>query len=162
MKKLLLIVLVIGLLLPTFAKAEMHKLSDKYLDSIYAQGLMVFMDFNIFLPQSWDTNDPSVTSITDSFNSSFNNNTVNNSGNNIHVTTQTVGDSNSGNVLQNSIQLNGNAQQNLSSLVNINAVNSVIPFGINITVIQGGNYGTVNQLNQSMGILNSSLFRLGL
>lgn len=168
MKKLIMIVLMVGFLLPTIARAEMHKLSDEYLDSIHAQGLLIFMDFNIFLPSSWNsTNGPNITQIIDSFNNNtVTDNTVsnsfNNTGNNIQVTTQTVGNRNTGNVLQNSIQLTGNAQQNLTSLVNINAVNSVIPFGINITVIQGGNYGTVNQANYSLGFLNSSLFRIGL
>jgi hypothetical protein len=164
MKKLLIIGLIITLLLPSIVTAEMHKLSHKDMDSIHAQGLFVFLDFNIFLPSNW--NDPNSTNITQNIVNSFNNNSItnsfNNTGNSIQVITQTVGNGNTGNILQNSIQLNGNAQQNLSSLVNINAVNSVIPFGINITVIHGGNFGTVNQDNHSLGILNSSLFGLGL
>lgn len=155
--------LIIGFLLPTIAKAEMHRLSDEYLDSIHAQGLSIFMDFNLFLPSSWNnTNSPNITQIIDSFNNNTVNDSFNNTGNNIQVATQIVGSGNTGNVLQNSIQLTGNAQQNLTSLVNINAVNSVIPFGVNITVIQGGNFGTVNQHNWSLGFLNSSLFRIGL
>lgn len=161
MKKLLLIALILGLLLPAITKAEMHKLSDEYLDSIHAQGLLIFLDINLFLPSNWDGN-TNIAQIIDPVNNTPTSYTFNNTGNNIQVTTQTVGDGNTGNILQNSIQLNGNAQQNLTSLVNLNAVNCVIPFGINITVIQGSNYGTVNQDNYSLGILHSSLLRLGL
>jgi hypothetical protein len=45
------------------------------------------------------------------------------------------------------LSLNGNAQQNLSSLVNINAVNSNINVLLNLTVNMNSTVGTVVQSN---------------
>ncbi len=149
-------VLITVLMLPAISRAENHQLTDEYMDTIHARGLMVFIDFNMFLTDFSVASSPTITGddildpsgISDSFN-------------NIHIGTQEVGDNNTGNVLQSSVQLNGNAQQNLNSFVNINAASSVVPFGINITVIQGDNYGTVSQRNLSLGMFRSTLFMLG-
>ncbi len=46
-----------------------------------------------------------------------------------------------------SINLNGNAQQNLSSLVNINAVNSNINVLLNLNITMNSTIGTVVQSN---------------
>lgn len=135
-KVMLIIALMLGLLLPSVVTAETQRLYEESLDSVHAQGLTVYLDFNIFLPSEL----LSVGGLLDS---------------------QIVGDGNSGNVLLNSVSLSGDAQQNLSALVNLNAANSVIPFGINITVINGDNNGTVNQSNYSLGFLNSSLYMIG-
>jgi len=171
------LVLATVLMLPALSRAENHPLTDEYLDSIHAKGLQVFLDFNVFFadfnthssshtnPVASNNDMPSNITVTgnndipDSPDAS--NGSISDSFNNIHVAAQQVGDNNTGNVLQSSVQLNGNAQQNLNSLVNINAASSVIPFGINITIIQGDNYGTVNQRNLSLGMFRSSLFMLG-
>ncbi len=159
------LVLATVLMLPAPSRAENHPLTDEYLDSIHAKGLQVFLDFNVFLADFNIHNSSHINpvagnnEIPDSPDAS--NGSISDSFNNIHVAAQQVGDNNTGNVLQSSVQLNGNAQQNLNSLVNINAASSVIPFGINITIIQGDNYGTVNQRNLSLGMFRSSLFMLG-
>lgn len=169
MKRLVAIfVMAMVLMLPAVLRAENHLLSDEELDGIHARGLMVFLDFNMFLID-WSLPDTSHSGIkgggsdgsTDPEDTVVDTTTISDSFNNIHLTVQEVGDNNNGNVLQNSVQLNGNAQQNLRSLVNINAASSVIPFGINITVIYGDNYGTIDQRNLSLGMFRSSLFLLG-
>jgi hypothetical protein len=51
------------------------------------------------------------------------------------------------NTTNGTLTLNGNAQQNLSSLVNINAVNSNINVLLNLTVNMNSSVGTVVQSN---------------
>jgi len=131
--------LALWLMAPQTSDAEIHRLSDEYLDSVHAQGLVVYLDYNIFVPNIDGTIDLNQVL----------------SGAILPGATQTLGDGANG--IQNGVQLNGNAQSNLNSLVNLNAANSAIPFGINITVINGDNTGTVNQSNTSTAILNSLL-----
>lgn len=47
------------------------------------------------------------------------------------------------------VTLGGQAQQNLQALSNITAVNSAVACLINITVVGGNLYGTVNQINNA-------------
>ncbi len=150
------VVLITVLMLPAISRAENHQLTDEYMDTIHARGLMVFIDFNMFLADFGMTSSPTITG-----DDMLGLSDIPDSLNNIHIGAQEVGDNNTGNVLQSSVQLNGNAQQNLNSFVNINAASSVVPFGINITVIQGDNYGTVSQRNLSLGMFRSTLFMLG-
>lgn len=175
MRKITLLVLMMGLLLPVTAFGQNFRLSDEALDSIHAKGLQIFMDFNVFFPFMDRTGvdtvlrdlqnaaGPDITAgapagpeitVTD--------NTITDSFNNVVAPpVQTIGDGNAGNNVLNGVQLNGSAQSGLSAFLNINAASSVIPVGINITVVQGNNFGTVNQRNSSFGMLNSSLFMFG-
>jgi len=151
MKRLLIVLSAMVFLLPSVAAADFTLLSDEEMDGIHAAGLQVFIDINLFLPVGLDNtnlqgvlenlNDPQVLNIaaTEVF------------------TEQNVGAGNTGNVLQNTVFLSGSAQESLSALININAANSVIPFGINITVINGDNLGSVVQDNLLLGLMNSSL-----
>ncbi len=165
MKKLALLVLMMGLLLPVTAYGQNYRLSDEALDSIHAKGLQIFMDFNVFFPFM---DRPGVDKVFGGLNKAagpeitVTDNTITDSFNNVVAPpVQTVGNNNTGNNVLNGIQLNDSAQSGLSAFLNINAANSVIPVGINITVIQGSNNGTVNQRNSSFGMLNSSLFMFG-
>lgn len=154
----LMIVFMVGLSLPVSAWGMNHSLSDEALDDVHAKGLMVFMDFNMYFPivqgdvSLGDINLGDI-NITD--------NTVIDSFNNAIDHTQTIGANNTGINILNGINLSGNAQSGLQAFLNINAANSVIPIGINLTVIHGDNWGTVNQNNSSFGMLNSSLFMFG-
>lgn len=154
MKKILVATFIIVLLFPALSSAEMYQLSDAEMDEIHAAGLSLFISFNFYLVNSVADIlvpgiDVSTGTTNDSSNSGSGITTVN-------IINQTV-DGNSGNVLLNSVQLNDYAQQNLSAFVNFNCANCVVPFGINITVIYGNNQGTVSQINNSLGLLNSSL-----
>jgi len=131
--------LALWMMAPQASEAAMHRLSDEYLDLVHAQGLVVYLDYNIFVPNIEGTLDLNQTL----------------SGATLPGSTQTLGEGANG--IQNGVQLNGNAQSNLNSFVNLNAANSAIPFGINITVINGDNNGAVNQSNTSTAILNSLL-----
>ncbi len=151
----LMIVLMAGLMLPVSAWGMNNRLSDESMDGVHAKGLTVFMDFNMFFPIV----EGDVT--LGDLNINGSDNTITDAFNNIFDPTQTVGDGNTGTNILNGIQLTGNAQSNLQAFLNLNAANSVIPIGINITVIQGDNLGSVSQNNAAFGMLNSSLFMLG-
>lgn len=151
MRKKAAVILVIVFLFPSFTSAEMVTLSDYEMDAIHAGGLSLFIDFNFYLINS--VADILVPGVGVSTGSTDNNGS---GATTVNIISQDVS-GNSGNVLLNSVQLNGYAQQNLSAFVNFNCANCVVPFGINITVIYGSNYGTVSQTNNSLGLLNSSL-----
>ncbi|HBG46626.1 MAG TPA: hypothetical protein DDW94_06495 [Deltaproteobacteria bacterium] len=122
------------------ADGAIHRLSDEYLDTVHAQGLIVYLDYNMFVPNLDGTLDLSQVIAGATLPGSA---------------SQTLGNGATG--IQNGVQLNDNAQSNLNSLLNLNAANSAVPIGINITVINGDNNGAVNQTNTSLGILNSLL-----
>jgi len=52
-----------------------------------------------------------------------------------------------GNSAMNQIDISGQAQSNLSAMVNVNAAGSVVPVMLNLTVIMGSNYGQVSNFN---------------
>lgn len=151
MKRLLIVVLALLFMLSTTSYAEMLILTESEMDAIHAGGLSLFIDFNFYLINS--VADILVPGVGVSTGSTDNNGS---GATTVNIISQDVS-GNSGNVLLNSVQLNGYAQQNLSAFVNFNCANCVVPFGINITVIYGSNYGTVSQTNNSLGLLNSSL-----
>ena len=46
--------------------------------------------------------------------------------------------------------MGGQAQQNLQAMANINAVNSAVAYLINITFVNGDNFGEINQINNAV------------